>query len=138
MKFPKKLTGIFLLAAFVVAGTAASVITKPPFKNLKVLPPDISEHALDSIMHSYNIALKVSCDFCHNPAPVNFPLTPASGGGLDFAADNGMKENARQMIRMNREINSKYFNFDSTRKPELINVITCNTCHRGNPYPANE
>jgi hypothetical protein len=49
-----------------------------------------------------------------------------------------MKENARKMMRMTIDINHKYFNTDSAIKPEHIKQVTCNTCHRGNPYPANE
>jgi ribosomal protein L31 len=49
-----------------------------------------------------------------------------------------MKENARRMMRMTIDINKTYFNFDSTKRSEFMNVITCNTCHRGNPFPAHE
>ena len=35
------------------------------FKNLKVLPKDISEDALDSLMDNFCVSLGVKCGFCH-------------------------------------------------------------------------
>jgi len=35
------------------------------FKNLKILPKDISKEQLDTIMHRFNAALGVKCNFCH-------------------------------------------------------------------------
>jgi len=136
----KTVTAIVLLAALILIGTAATVPPKSNFRNLKVLPKDISDHQLDSLMDSYNRALKVSCDFCHERVKDNTGLTPAENAPLDFAADNGMKENARRMIRLTIDINKKNFNYDTIpKKPDhLLNVITCNTCHRGNAFPSHE
>lgn len=131
----KKTTTVVMLAAITILATAATITPAKKFKNLKVLPQDISEHMLDSIMDTYNKALKVSCDFCHT-APISF--TGIKSEELDFSLDNEMKENARRMMRLTIDINKQYFYFDKTVKPEYLNVITCNTCHRGNPYPANE
>lgn len=136
----KKSTTIVLLGVFVVFGIAATA-PKTNFANLQVLPQDITEHRLDSIMDSYNRALKVNCDFCHSKQKDITGLMPANDAPLDFAADNGMKETARRMMRLTIDINKRHFNFDSTaaKKPDyLLNVVTCNTCHRGNPYPAHE
>jgi hypothetical protein len=129
---------IVTLLALVVLTTASNVINGSEFKNLKVLPKDISGRQLDSIMDSYNRALKVSCDFCHiAPKKDMFSLdkTPPQ---IDFALDNPMKEEARRMMRLTIEINKNHFYFDSTKRPEFLNVISCNTCHRGNPYPVYE
>jgi transcriptional regulator of met regulon len=139
MSNKKKLSTTAALAIFVLLGIAATApITN--FKNLKVLPQNISEHQLDSIMDTYNRALKVNCDFCHSKAQSFTGLPPAADASLDFAADNGMKEEARRMMRLTIDINKKHFSNDSTAtKPDyLLNAITCNTCHRGNPYPAHE
>jgi hypothetical protein len=135
----KKKTNILLaMIAIVFAGTAATTPSHPTFRNLKVLPQDISEKQLDSIMGTYNTALKVNCDFCHSKEMNAFPMNTPTGR-LDFAADNGMKDQARNMMRLTININKTYFNQDSIKKADhLLNVVTCNTCHRGNPFPAHE
>jgi uncharacterized membrane protein len=136
----KKKTNILLaMIAIVVAGTAATTPSHTTtFRNLKVLPQDISEKQLDSIMGTYNTALKVNCDFCHSKEMNTFPMSTPTGR-LDFAADNNMKEEARKMMRLTVNINKTYFNQDSIKKADhLLNVVTCNTCHRGNPFPAHE
>jgi Photosynthetic reaction centre cytochrome C subunit len=125
----RKLVATIILMSSVVAGVAA--ISKPRFihKNLKVLPKDISDEKLDSIMKSYTVALGVECKFCHQPEK-GFTLN------IDYAADvNPMKENARNMMKMVIDINSRYFYFDSTRRPEYLNVITCKNCHHGQTLP---
>jgi hypothetical protein len=133
----KKLTLTAIISLAVIA-TAATISTGKKYKNLKVLPQDISEKKLDSIMDTYTKALKVSCDFCHVPPKKDmFSVTPVNNEP-DFSLDNEMKENARRMMRMTIEINKKYFYFDSIVQPEYLNVVHCNTCHRGNPYPVNE
>jgi len=118
--------------------TASNIAPQGKYKNLKVLPQDITEFKMDSIMNAYNRALKVSCDFCHiKPKKELFGLAPAKDS-LDYALDNPMKEDARRMIRLQMDINKKYFYTDSSIRPEYLNVVGCNTCHRGNPYPAYE
>jgi Photosynthetic reaction centre cytochrome C subunit len=126
---------LIILGIIITSGTISKG-TK--FKNLQVLPQDISDRQLDSIMDSYNRALRVSCDFCHVKAkPPLFTLNPDTTQ-MDFALDGQMKNEARKMIRLQIDINKKYFYFDSTKRPEYLNVVRCNTCHRGNAYPANE
>jgi hypothetical protein len=96
------------------------------FKNLKVLPKNISEAKLDSIMDQYNYSLGVSCDFCHAKSKTN--------GDLVFESDaKPEKLIARKMMLMTYDINIKYF----AEKPDRIKgqTITCNTCHRQNPNP---
>jgi hypothetical protein len=124
----KLIVTIFLMSS-VVAGIAA--INNPRFnhKNLKVLPKDISDEKLDSIMHSFTVALGVECKFCHQPVK-------GFTDSLDFVSDQEpMKENARDMMRMVIDVNSRYFNFDSTRRPEYLHTITCKNCHQGQPLP---
>lgn len=139
MNNKRKLAALAALGVFFLLGIAATAPTVS-FKNLKVLPQNISEHQLDSIMDTYNRALKVNCDFCHEKAKDITGLAPANDGSLDFAADNGMKENARRMMRLTIDINKQHFNYDTIpRKPDyLLNVVSCNTCHRGNAFPAHE
>jgi Photosynthetic reaction centre cytochrome C subunit len=137
MFLKKKTITLFALAAIVLVA-AAMLPPEKKFSNLKVLPQNIGEHQLDSIMDNYCRALKVDCDFCHKPAKDLTGLAPANND-IDFALDNEMKENARRMMRMTIDINKIHFNFDTTGKPGyLLNVVTCNTCHRGNTFPAHE
>jgi hypothetical protein len=141
MRHSQKNYALFALLITVGISIAAMQPPASPYKNLQVLPKNISEKTLDSLMDSYNKALKVSCEFCHEKATDFLALTPANGNvQLDYAKDNGMKQEARRMIKLTVDINKQYFNFiDSVKKPDyLLNVISCNTCHRGNPYPANE
>jgi hypothetical protein len=119
------------IALFVTLGIAATRLPQNKTRNLKVLPQDISDQALDSFMHSYNKALGVSCDFCHARYK-NLPNT------LDYASDElPVKEDARKMMRLTIQINKDYFYYDSTKRPEYLNVVTCITCHRGDPMPAD-
>ncbi|MDO9376274.1 MAG: c-type cytochrome [Bacteroidota bacterium] len=137
--YPKTISIVALvtLAIFVTAGTTNPPRSTQKFKNLKVLPQDITEKQLDSTMKAYNKALQVSCDFCH-VKKTNITGIPSVSDTLDFPLDNGMKDYARKMIRLSIDINKNYFYSDTTIRPEFVNVVSCNTCHRGNPYPAHE
>src|SRR5262245_57547316 len=99
MLYKKKTWIIASLIGFVVINIAAIQAPLQKERNLKILPKDISDAKLDSIMRSYNIALGVTCDFCHVPGKNIIE-------GLDFASDaNPMKEEARKMMRMTIDIN---------------------------------
>jgi hypothetical protein len=129
MPLKNKMLTLSALAAFVLLGVAAVNHPSQKERNLKVLPKDISDEKLDSIMHTYNIALGVKCNFCH-------VQLKDFADSLDFASDKEpMKENARDMMRMVIDINSKYFSYDSGKPAEYLNAITCKTCHRGEPFP---
>ncbi len=117
--------------AFVTLGVAA--VKAPQERNLKVLPKDISDEKLDSIMQTYNKALGVKCEFCHVKSKV-YP-----GTDIDYRSDaEPMKENARDMMRMTIEINTNHFYFNKNIKPEYLNTITCKTCHRGEAFPPED
>lgn len=136
-KKPLVLITLIIISVMAVSATLSPVAR---YKNLKILPQDISEAKMDSIMKSYTKALKVSCDFCHEEAKKDpFSIVPITSTGkvLDYALDNGMKENARKMMLLTIDINKNYFRYDSLVKPVYLNVVSCNTCHRGDPYPAN-
>jgi len=117
--------------SFVTLGVAA--VKAPQERNLKVLPKDISDEKLDSIMQTYNKALGVKCEFCHVKSKV-YP-----GTDIDYRSDaEPMKENARDMMRMTIEINTNHFYFNKNIKPEYLNTITCKTCHRGEAFPPED
>lgn len=128
----KKILVFIALALVTGIGMAAVGIARPAERNLKVLPQDISDQKLDSIMQTYNKALGVTCDFCH--VKKIFPV-----GEMDYASDKEpMKEEARKMMRMTIEINQKNFHFDKSIRPEYLKVVTCKTCHRGEPFPPED
>ena len=100
------------------------------WKNLKVLPQNISKDSLDHLMEGYANALSVKCNYCHAPKKDN----PTK---LDFASDDKIeKEIARGMITMTNEINMKYFqpHFPDP-KPAQVYVVNCVLCHRGASNP---
>ena len=131
MKSYKKFKVIAVLAAFIYIGIAA---VKPPsndkFKNLQVLPKNISEDSLDKIMDSFTNGLGVNCKYCHvhNKTPDK----------MEFEKDDKPeKEIARLMLRMTIDINKKYFHFNEEEKADtiLLRPVTCFTCHRKEPRP---
>lgn len=104
---------------------AVSTTDTGMWKNLKVLPKDISKDSLDHIMHGYSAALGVRCNFCH-----------VFNGKPDFASDDKEEKNsARYMMTMTAGINKTYFNSENSTRPDTINVVQCVTCHHGNPHP---
>jgi hypothetical protein len=96
------------------------------FKNLKVLPKDISKDSLDHVMHTFTASLGVKCNFCH----------AFNNGKMDFASDEKEEKNiARYMMNMTAGINKTYFNSENSTMPDTINIVRCFTCHRGSPHP---
>ncbi|WP_170971115.1 c-type cytochrome [Ilyomonas limi] len=126
----KKLTVLFLLAAAVFFGTTAfKPKATPPdkWKNLKVLPQDISEDSLKVVMRTFNASLGVKCVFCHAMGDNGHPNFPSD--------DKPEKDIARYMMKMTKEINTTYFNFKKVANPDTIRVVTCYTCHKGDAHP---
>jgi photosynthetic reaction center cytochrome c subunit len=88
------------------------------FKNLQVLG-DLKGAPSPELWDTMQVmagSLSVSCNYCH----------VAESGPFDSDA-NKTKLIARDMIRMTRAINEN--NYGGRR------VVTCNTCHHGNPHP---
>jgi len=134
----KTVSVIMLLAAGVmisVAATKPTVPTSPKsitkndtglFKNLQILPKDISKDSLDKIMDGFKAALGVRCNFCH----------AFNNGKMDFASDEKEEKGvARYMLKMTAGINATYFNFEKSSRPDTISVVKCVTCHHGSPHP---
>lgn len=132
------------LGLFLTAGLAA---TRPPvssspvylkegnpkYKNLKIIPKDISDESMDQLMENYARGIGVTCLYCH--ATNN--LT-GSALRMDFASDEKPeKEIARKMMRMTARINKKYFHvtFNYDYATYKIAPINCRTCHRGYRIP---
>lgn len=132
----KKIMVVFGITAIVVISIAATKAPVVVERNLKILPKDISDEKLDSIMKTYNVALGVKCDFCHVPFnKLNFALKDS----FDYASDvNPMKEEARKMMRLTIDINKNYFYYTKDVRPEYLHVVHCKTCHQGEPFPPED
>jgi hypothetical protein len=120
------ITTILVIISLCVAAVQPA---RNEFKNLKVLPRDISTGKLNKIMvDDFEDDLGVSCNFCH--------AALIGSQKLDYASDEKPeKQIARSMMLMTLRINKKYFKL---RRPQLGDsslVITCNTCHKGQPHP---
>jgi len=114
---------ILLLTIIIVSWTKPATDDN----NLKVLPKNISSDSLSAIMDEFTEALNVDCAFCH---AAKDPQTPKK---LNYASDaNHLKDITRTMMRMTYEMNDKYMKLVSQKN---IQVVTCNTCHRGKPVP---
>lgn len=130
MQINRKLVVMVSLIAAVIMGVA---FTKPVVsqdkRNLKVLPKDISEEALDKIMDDFEKDLGVKCDFCHAPQKDN-------ASKLDYASDEKPeKEISRAMMTMTIDINKKYFEVKNAMIGDSTLAVNCNTCHHGDPHP---
>jgi tetratricopeptide (TPR) repeat protein len=123
--------GMITASVFVAAlgiGTASAQIPDE-FKNLKVLPKDISKRELVDVMRGFTDALGVRCKQCHVPGD-----DPHSLQGYDFASDKPKdKETARAMMKMLAAINADYVGKAGIKNPTQVR---CVTCHRGLTDPA--
>jgi cytochrome c553 len=127
----KKFAVVVVLFALTAIGMSAirPQADKPPKRNLKVLPRDISHDDLDKVMDTWKTALGVHCNFCHASS------ADSTNHHLDFASDAKPEKNiARHMFIMAGKINKKYFKFDKDDK-SAVAAVTCMTCHRGSPHP---
>jgi Photosynthetic reaction centre cytochrome C subunit len=131
MIFNRKTMTLVLFGLFIVAGIAA---TNPPdeekFKNLKILPKNISDQDLDKVMDGFKAALGVKCSFCHAPSKDTAVHHP------DFASDAKPEKNiARKMMKMTNKINKKYFDYNKNEQGVFVPTVECMTCHRGSEHP---
>ncbi|MDB5117502.1 MAG: c-type cytochrome [Mucilaginibacter sp.] len=131
MKANSKFMVIITLAAIVTISAAATISNPEPvhYSNLKVLPKNISSKELQGIMvDDFQDGLGVTCNFCHTNAK--------NGHGLDFASDaKPEKEISRAMMRMTIGINKKYLKLKHPQIGSAALVVSCNTCHKGQPFP---
>ncbi len=117
------LTVAVLLAAANVSPAPAQI--PDAFSNLQVLPEDISKGELIAEMRHIAGALGARCHTCHVGEP------GASLEGYDFASDEkALKQTAREMMKMVREINGELLPRIGKDRAELIEV-RCVTCHHG-------
>jgi tetratricopeptide (TPR) repeat protein len=114
------------LAAWLLVGSSPATAQIPDeFTNLKVLPDDIGQRELISIMRNFAGALGVRCNHCH--------VGPDNLQGMNFATDElEPKRVARAMMKMTGEINDKLL--PASGRSDLLRV-KCTTCHRGVTRP---
>jgi hypothetical protein len=138
----------FVLAAaicIIVIFQAFTTANQPRWKNLHILPQNISEDNLDSIMHLFTASLNVKCSFCH--------VRNTETDKMDFPNDSkGEKLVARKMMIMSIDINKNHFQpmEDEWKKGEgqtittiaaadsaqyMLKYVTCYTCHHGSAHP---
>jgi len=132
-KSNKKLMVIAGLVIIIMIGVAGTTPPAHPnlFKNLQVLPKDISKEALHKVMEQFTSGLGVHCNYCH--------VENNSTKHMDFASDsNHVKDAARYMMRMTISINKDYLEVKQPMIGDSTMVVTCYTCHHGNVYPDNK
>jgi hypothetical protein len=127
----KKMYTVILVLAGTIAGTVAALPVPHEFKNLKVLPKNISSKNLSKIMiDDFEDGLGVSCGFCH--------AEEKDSHRPDYASDvKPEKQIAQLMMRMTLNINKKYFKLKHPIIGDSTLAITCATCHKGQPHPGD-
>jgi hypothetical protein len=124
-----------VLLTIIVTVTALTAFTKagtdPGYKNLQILPKNITEKQMDSVMHHFTASLNVKCNFCH---------VKKEGNGneeWDWASDkNKHKLVARDMMKMTNKLNDEYFPYSGKAEDmSTILTVTCFTCHNGRKDP---
>lgn len=129
----------------VLAFQAFTTSYQPRFTNLQILPKDISEKALDTVMHHFTAALGVKCNYCH--------VRNEETRKMEFAKDDKPeKQIARKMMLMTIDINKNHFEqieesmdsgkmtmpTDTSSVSYMLKYVTCYTCHHGDPHPENK
>jgi hypothetical protein len=129
MQIGKKYIVVAVLGVAVTVAVAATGRPESEFKNLKVLPKNISSKTLSKIMvDDFEDGLGVSCGFCH--------VEQKDSHRLDYASDEKPeKQIARSMMQMTIGINKKYFKLDHYQMGDSVLAISCVTCHNGQPRP---
>lgn len=126
----QRTTFVTLGFLFMVLASMAFTKDDPGYKNLQILPKDITRQQMDSVMHHFTDALNVRCSFCH--------VRNDSANRWDFASDaNPHKNKAREMMKLTDKINDDYFNYTGEERTITTQLmVTCYTCHHGSTDPA--
>ncbi len=115
-------TIVWLLSVVWASGQAGReqkpLMAEEVFKNVQVLK-GIPVDEFMGTMGFFSASLGMNCTDCH--------VDESGGNWAKYADDNARKQTARKMIQMVSSINRT--NFGGRQ------VVTCNTCHRGNNRP---
>lgn len=118
----------FVLVAALTVSVRVGAQIPDEFRNLQVFPEDISRDELVDAMRHFSFALDVRCQHCHVGGD------GVSFDGVEFDKDGPIKNKARFMIRMTRNLNDNVLSEIPDRdEPPLL--IQCKTCHRGRSKP---
>jgi hypothetical protein len=131
--------GVIALAGSLVSaqapqgqGQGGAGAPQPPPQNLQVFPKDMARPQLLQIMQAFSAALGVTCAHCHQFVGPNDPMN-------DFASDaKPVKNVARAMMRMVREINPSVQKAVPSKATDQVAAVGCATCHRGKAIPIVE
>lgn len=138
---------LVLMACFfcIIVFQAFTTSYEPQFKNLQILPKNISDDGLDSVMHHFTASLGVKCNYCH--------VRNEETRKMEFAKDDKPeKQIARKMMLMAIDINKNHFQqiedamdsgkntiaTDTSAVSYMLKYVTCYTCHHGDPHPENK
>lgn len=127
----KASVAVLLVAAIIACAAGIKAPLPNEYKNLQVLPKDISKKDLQKIMvDEFQDGLGVACSYCH---------AQEKGGSLhlDYVSDEKPeKQIARKMMIMLIEINKNYFQVDHPVLGSGTLNVTCLTCHQGRAHPS--
>lgn len=127
-RFPPLALAMIALAMAVPAPVRGQI--PDTFRNLEVLPEDISRDSLVMLMRSFSFATGLRCEGCH---------VMGEGGSFQGARfhldDKPTKRQARYMLRMVNRLNDEILPGLPERDTPSLDV-ECKTCHRGirKPY----
>lgn len=127
----KSLWVMLVLGCAVTLSLAFTTNTDPGWKNLKILPKNITGQQMDSVMEHFSVSLNVGCDFCH------VKTVTGANEEWDMASDkNKHKLVAREMMTMTNAINDKYFPYGGPADSlSTALTVTCYSCHNGRKEP---
>jgi hypothetical protein len=117
MKKAYPILGLGLLALGFGLVAQKNLGTGYELENVEVMDPKMRLADARTYMIQFNEALNMQCRDCHDLR--------------DFASDdNELKLVAREMMKMELEINERWF------PDSEVPVVTCFTCHQGQRIPA--
>ena len=106
----------------------------PPPVNLQVLPKDWTRAQVVMVMQGFNMALGVTCNYCHVEMA---GAQPGANGQVPIDAakdDKDTKKKARVMMKMVGQINST-LGSELGKPAAEVSRVQCATCHRGAAIP---
>ena len=129
MLLNRKIVATLGLSSIVTLIALTSMAPDREYKNLKVLPKDITHEQLGHVMSEWSHSLGVHCNFCH--------ARDEAAKKMDFASDaKPEKTAARHMFKMMNKINKKFFEAKKDSLGMMAQAgVNCYTCHRGSPHP---